>query len=359
MHKLLQRQLKKTGAVVDKKFLDLVDQAYRDADTDRELLERSLEISSQEMRELYDELQKSSQQKIKKSEERLVQLMNALHDQYFWYSYDLNFKLVDISDSVTDILGYTPQELVGKNFRHFHMEDPVNEGSLELTHKILQKGEVHSAIVATRHKNGSVRYLEVNAHPLFDEEEKIYGAEGLTKDITQQYFLQKELDYLSNHDQLTGLLNRHSLYNQLEYIIKDAKRNRHEFSLFYIDLDNFKLVNDSLGHDEGDRLLKNFAKVLQKHIRTNDLFARIGGDEFVIVFTNTDENIKQTLADKILQSIQNKIAKKYKKFNLSASIGIATYPKNGVTAEDLLKSADRAMYSIKHSGKNSYAESSI
>jgi len=357
MHKLLQRQLKKTGAVVDKKFLDLVDQAYQDTDADRELLERSLEISSQEMRELYSDLQKSLQQKIKKSEERLIKLMNALHDQYFWYNYDLNFKVIYVSDSITNILGYTLQELVGKNIRSINTDDPINKDSLERTQKIIQKGEVHSAIVAVRHKDGSVRYLDVDSHPLFDEEEEIYGAEGLAKDITQQYLLQKELDYISNHDQLTGLLNRHSLYNQLEYIVKDAKRNRREFSLFYIDLDNFKLVNDSLGHNEGDRLLKNFAKVLQKHIRTNDLFARIGGDEFVIVFTNTDKNMKQTLAAKILQSIQNKIAKKYKKFNLSASIGIATYPKNGVTAEDLLKSADRAMYSIKHSGKNSYAES--
>lgn len=165
--------------------------------------------------------------------------------------------------------------------------------------------------------------------------------------------MRKKLDYLSNHDALTGLLNRHALYIQLEYLIKDAKRHQAPFALFYIDLDNFKAVNDTLGHEEGDILLVKFAKLLQSHARTNDLIARIGGDEFILIYTDIDKQKTHTLAKKLLESINSEIAAHYKEQNLSASIGVSCYPKDATTTRELLKSADGAMYAVKNSGKNS------
>lgn len=165
--------------------------------------------------------------------------------------------------------------------------------------------------------------------------------------------MRKKLDYLSNHDPLTGLLNRHALYIQLEYLIKDAQRHKTPFALFYIDLDNFKAVNDTLGHEEGDILLVKFAKLLRSHARGNDLIARIGGDEFILIYTDIDKQKTQALAKKLLESINSEVASHYKAQKLSASIGVSCYPKNATTAKELLKSADSAMYAIKKSGKNS------
>ena len=355
MHKLLQRQLKKSGAVVDEKFLALVNQAYIDADEDRELLERSLEISSQEMRELYEKLQKSTQEKIKQSEDKLNRLLYELRTQYFLYSYDTDFIITDVSASIEDILGYTPNEMIGTNFSKYYTDDAINKVSLDLAKKAIQGKETNSRIVSVQHKNGDIRYLEIDSYPLYDKNTQVSGVEGLAKDITQQFLLQQKLDYLSNHDSLTGLSNRHSLYNQLEYLIKDAKRHQQSFALFYIDLDNFKAINDILGHDEGDKLLQEFAHLLKAHARANDIVARIGGDEFILVYTDINEQTRDTLAQKLLESINSEITPKYKKYNLSASIGIATYPQDGTSMHQLLKSADSAMYKVKHSSKNSFA----
>ncbi len=355
MHKLLQRQLKKSGAVVDEKFLALVNQAYIDADEDRELLERSLEISSQEMRELYEKLQKNAKEKIKQSEDRLKRLLYELRTQYFLYSYNTNFIITDVSDSIEDILGYTPKEVIGTNFSKYYTTEEINKFSLNLAKKTIEGEETNSRIVSIYSKDGKVHYLEVDSYPLHDKNGHVIGAEGLAKDITQQFLLQQKLDYLSNHDSLTGLSNRHSLYNQLDYLIKDAKRHQQSFALFYIDLDNFKAINDILGHDEGDKLLQEFAHLLKAHARANDIVARIGGDEFILVYTDINEQTRDTLAQKLLESINSEITPKYKKYNLSASIGIATYPQDGTSMHQLLKSADSAMYKVKHSSKNSFA----
>jgi len=355
MHKLLERQLKKSHAIVDESFLALVNQAYIDADEDRKLLERSLEISSEEMRELYEKLKKSAQEKIKKSEDRLSRLLYELRTQYFLYSYDTNFIITNVSDSVENILGYTPQEIIGTNFAKYYTDEEINTISLELAKRTIEGEETNSRTVSLYSKDKKIHYLEVDSYPLHDEAGDVIGAEGLAKDITQQFLLQKKLDFLSNNDALTGIANRHSLYNQLEYLIKDAKRHKQSFAVFYIDLDNFKSINDSLGHDEGDKLLQKFASLLKTHARANDIVARIGGDEFILVYTDVNEETKNKLAQKLLENIKSEIIPQYKKYNLSASIGIASYPQDGSDVQTLLKNADSAMYKIKHSGKNSFA----
>jgi diguanylate cyclase (GGDEF)-like protein/PAS domain S-box-containing protein len=355
MHKLLKRQLKKTGAVVDEKFLALVDQAYKDADADRKLLEHSLEISSKEMRELYEKLKESSRRKLKESQERYERLVHELREQYFFYAYDKDFNFTYISDSVTDILGYSKEEVLGECFVKFYTDDKMNKISLEASDKQRRGEKALSSIVSVYHKSGAVHYLEIDSYPVIDDNGEFIEAEGIAKDITVQYNTQKELDYLSSHDVLTGLTNRYSLNIQLEYIINDSKRNKKNFSLFYIDLDNFKLVNDTFGHNEGDLLLENIAKKLKKHIRENDIFARIGGDEFIIVYTNITEEDKLRLAETLLKSIYDLLTPEQKLLDVSASIGISSYPKDGDNVDMLLKSADSAMYMIKQNGKSGFS----
>jgi len=354
MHKLLERQLKKSGAVVDEKFLELVNQAYIDSDEDRKLLESSLEISSNEMRELYDNLKKTSQIELKKSENRFNRLVHELRHQYFFYTYDKNFIFIYISDSVKDILGYDAKNVIGTNFTNYYTDEDINENSIKLSEQIVQGDKIEPRVVSVYHKNRDICYLEVDSYPVFDEDGQVIEIEGIAKDITEQYTTQQKLAYLSNHDALTGLTNRYSLYNQIEYIINDSKRNKKNFSLFYIDLDNFKLINDTFGHHEGDKLLKDFSNSLKKHLRQNDILARIGGDEFILVYTDINPSSNYKLAQNLLQNIDQEIAQQYKQLHVSVSIGISSYPKDGQTVDELLKSADTAMYTIKQNGKNNF-----
>ena len=356
MHKLLQRQLKKSGATVDEKFLKLVDEAYKAADEDRELLERSLEISSQEMRELYEQIQKQAAEKVAQSQAKLDRVLFELRFEFFFYSYDKDYVITYLSDGVENALGYLPNELIGRKFTELCTSETLNKETLEFIQEILNGEHPGSRIFSIYHKNGSVVYLEVDSYPLYDNNGKIIGAEGLAKDVTKSYLTQQKLDYLSNHDSLTGLLNRHALYTQLEYLMKDSKRHRESFALFYIDLDNFKAVNDTLGHKEGDALLVKFAQLLQSHARVNDLVARIGEDEFILIYTDVNKQKTQALAQKLIASINSDIVPYYKEQKLSASIGIANhYPKDEIDIQDLLKNADQAMYKAKNSGKNSIA----
>lgn len=166
---------------------------------------------------------------------------------------------------------------------------------------------------------------------------------------------QKELYEVSRKDALSGLANRHALHEYLERRIADAKRNEGEFAFLFLDLDHFKDVNDELGHDIGDELLKNIASVIHSVLRFNDFVARVGGDEFVIVLHQYDSMSDLT---NIIKRIQNRLNMTWTiqthPINITSSIGIAFYPKDGNDFISLMKNADIAMYEAKHKGRNQF-----
>ena len=165
----------------------------------------------------------------------------------------------------------------------------------------------------------------------------------------------EELYRLSRTDTLSGVANRNSLQERMEVILAHAKRINQEFALLFLDLDHFKSINDSLGHDIGDELLKNVASTIKEAIRIDDVVARIGGDEFVIVLTNYKD--ERELID-IIQRIQSRLMKplsiKGYSINVSSSVGVAIYPKDGESLLELMKHADVAMYEAKALGRRRY-----
>lgn len=354
MHSLLKRQLKKTGATVEKKFLDLINQAYYDADKDRELLEQSLDVSSLEMRELYDELEKNSKKRLKESQDKYDKLVYELRDHYFFYSYSHKYELTYLSDSIYNILGYTHKEIINTYLTDYLSDDKVNTNAIKSVNKLLSGEQQAPKIISLIHKTGSLKYLEITSYPFFDENHKVLEVQGIARDITKEHEAQKRLYHLSNHDSLTGITNRHSLYNQLDFIIADSKRNHKAFALLYIDLDEFKNVNDTFGHEIGDLLLKEVTARIKKEIRQNDIFARVGGDEFIVVLTDVASSFVSKIAKIILDTLKADFILNNKKINISVSIGIATYPENGEDINTLLKNADSAMYKVKNSGKNNF-----
>jgi len=166
---------------------------------------------------------------------------------------------------------------------------------------------------------------------------------------------QRDLYKLSTKDTLTGLYNRLSLYDKIAELISKNKRETKHFSVLFIDLDNFKDINDLMGHDTGDEILKHIAKIILKSVRENDFVARIGGDEFVVLLSDFENNLQIVeVAQRILDKISKPIINNMETFYLSASIGIVLYPKNGNTATELIKNADIAMYKAKKLGKNQF-----
>jgi len=353
MHHLLKRQLKKTGAIVDESFLKLVNQAYKDADEDRNLLEHSLDISSKEMKELYEQLQKTTQDKLRRSEERYDKMTKALKEHYFFYAHNTQGIIIYVSDSIEDILGYSVKEF-SKHYSTYLTNDEINIHVEELTKKAIDGEQQEPYIVSIYHKDHSLYYLEISEFPVFDKEGNVIEIEGIARDITSQYLTQEKLDYISQHDALTGILNRLSLYNKLEFIIADSKRKHGHFAVLFLDLDNFKEINDSLGHHLGDLLLKESVARIKALIRDNDIFARIGGDEFIIILTGIHQEYISQIVKKILHSIELPFILEKNTINISASIGISVYPQDASTLQLLLKYADQAMYRTKELGRNSF-----
>lgn len=174
------------------------------------------------------------------------------------------------------------------------------------------------------------------------------------RDISEHKRLERHLSYLAHHDSLTGLANRELLNDRLSHCILALQRSDRKAAIFMLDLDRFKLVNDTLGHDAGDKLLVEVSKRLRGTVREADTVSRTGGDEFVIVAENIDNAGASHLARKILSQIAPPFIIDGRYFNVSCSIGIALYPRDGSTSEELFKHADAAMYSAKQAGRNYY-----
>jgi diguanylate cyclase (GGDEF)-like protein len=216
---------------------------------------------------------------------------------------------------------------------------------------------------------GELMYLEVYKAPFYDEDGKIIGTVGAGRDITKlkknqtdlQRSLQKldehreKLEYQANHDVLTDLPNRVLFLDRLNQSINLAKRDTQEIALLFIDLDNFKDINDSLGHNVGDKILVQFAKRINKKVETTDTFSRLGGDEFCVVLNDIEsiDFVSDFIAE-IMDTSKEPFTIENNTLHIGMSIGIAIYPHDGVTYNALLRNADSAMYKAKDSGRNRY-----
>ncbi|MCP3901699.1 MAG: GGDEF domain-containing protein [Desulfobacteraceae bacterium] len=177
----------------------------------------------------------------------------------------------------------------------------------------------------------------------------------IAKAIVRRRLYQIELYRSANYDKLTSLPNRSMFMDQLNHVLKQSIRYERKFALLFIDLDGFKAVNDTLGHDAGDDVLIEVAKRLKGCVRDSDIVARLGGDEFTIIFTKINSlNDAKSGAEKIIKNLSDPLIIKGHDTQIGASIGISTYPENGSDIELLLKKADDAMYGVKKEGKNNY-----
>ena len=202
-------------------------------------------------------------------------------------------------------------------------------------------------------KDGKELYFSINKFIINKDNKDYIG--GIYSDITAQKKVQERLNKLAHYDTLTSLPNRTMFHNSLNAMISKANRNKTKLALMFIDLDNFKTINDTLGHDYGDLLLQEVAKRLKGVLRTEDMVSRLGGDEFTVILDDIkDVSYPSIVAKKIIDTLSTPIKLKDEIGYIGASVGISIFPNDTSDIEKLIKNADLAMYKAKHDGKNVY-----
>lgn len=198
------------------------------------------------------------------------------------------------------------------------------------------------------------RWILDIATPIIYEDGTVRRINGQILDITDRKKLEDQLKQLAYTDDLTDLANRSYLDRHMKKALSRAKRHNHNLTIMFIDLDDFKVVNDTMGHDAGDLLLKEVVNRLKNAIREEDLIARIGGDEFIIVFEDIEKDEIENIAGRILDTIALPYEIHEKEATISLSIGISMFPDDGEEKDALIECADKAMYFAKNTGKNNY-----
>lgn len=256
-----------------------------------------------------------------------------------------------------EMLGYKDDELINDlaSFTdNIHPED--RKHLLEFVEIFIESEDIYyEQHFKMRTKLGRYIPIMARAKKLLDEDNKPVRLTGTHVDMTEITKAQEKLKFQAEHDSLTGLPNRTLFLDRLNQSIKHAQRHKEKVAVLFMDLDHFKEVNDSLGHDVGDELLKRVSNLVQDVIRVNDTVARIGGDEFTVMIERFEnEDIITDITQKIMHTLKAPHQFKEHSFYTSFSIGVAIYPDDGHNAEELLKNSDTAMYKAKSTGRNKY-----
>ncbi len=308
---------------------------------------------------------KLAEQALLESERRWKDIVDFLPDATFVI--DKDAKVIAWNHAMEDMTGIPKQDMMGKNNYEYAIpfygerrpilidlalifEDTHAE---KYDHLWLQGDTLFGETIATHLPSGQA-YLSATASLLRDPDGEVIAVIESIRDITEQKTAQEQIQHLAHFDSLTGLPNRLLLADRAKQLINWAQRNDSSFSLMFLDLDHFKNINDTLGHEIGDMLLIEVAKRLSFILRDQDTVSRIGGDEFIILLPDTEDDHVAHVAQKIIHIIS--LPYQIEGFDLTTtpSIGIAVYPADGDNWEFLYKHADIAMYRVKNDGRNAY-----
>jgi diguanylate cyclase (GGDEF)-like protein/PAS domain S-box-containing protein len=253
------------------------------------------------------------------------------------------------------LYGWTAKEMLGRSVEELLYRDP--KPLREATATVMEKGEWRGEIVEL-HKNGTELIVEGNWTLVRDEHGKPRAIFAIKTDITRRKAAEREIQQLAFYDPLTHLPNRRLLLDRLQRALVACARGTHCGALFFIDLDNFKILNDSLGHDKGDMLLQQVAQRLVSCVRADDTVARLGGDEFVVMLEGLSATVAEaeqqakTVGEKILAAFTPPFELDEHEHRCTPSVGVTLFTGGGASVEELLKQADLAMYEAKSAGRN-------
>lgn len=267
---------------------------------------------------------------------------------------DKDEKIIAVNKAFETISGYRQSELIDKKPNIFKSGNHdiffYKQMWQELNQRGFWKGKIYD-----KRKDGKVVPIWLNITQVRDNKNEITKYIAVHTNLEEIIKNQEKADYLAYHDSLTTLPNRAKLETDLKYVLNFIKRNELNLFLLFIDLDRFKIINDTLGHDIGDELLKIISKRLKNILRETDIVARMGGDEFIVALDSArNKKAAGYVCESILSIIKEPIIIGKNTLNVSASIGVAMYPNDGKDITSLIKNADTAMYHAKKLGKNTY-----
>ena len=290
-------------------------------------------------------LQWQAERAIRDSEERMRKFAEATNEGIMFHR---NGVITDANQALQRLVGYSHDELVGRQILEF-----IPKVYQKTVSNYTEAGREDPYETAVIHKNGREIPVEVvgKTMPLKGD---VYRLAVLT-DISARKAAQERLEFMALHDTLTQLPNRLYLMDRLNNILAMARRRQGSVAILFIDLDNFKTVNDSLGHHAGDVLLCQVANHLKVAVREADVVSRLGGDEFLVVLTDiVTRSDAGVLATHLIKTVNAAVTIGGHQASVSMSIGISVFPEDGETADDLIRHADAAMYHAKDSGRSNY-----
>ncbi len=267
---------------------------------------------------------------------------------------DASGDIVAVNQSFTKITGYQESEVLGKNPRVLKSERQDPGFYEKMWQSLLEKGS-WTGEIWNRRANGEAYPEILSISSICDANGEVTNYVAVFHDITDMKLNEELIKHQAYHDALTGLPNRFLAQDRLTMALTNAKRKKNQVAVFYMDLDNFKHVNDTLGHPVGDVLLQQVAERLLSMVREEDTVARLGGDEFQIIGGHiSSENEVINLANRLLQGISSPFLIETHQLSVTLSIGVAIYPQDGTDADTLIKNADAALYQAKLQGKNKF-----
>jgi diguanylate cyclase (GGDEF)-like protein/PAS domain S-box-containing protein len=267
--------------------------------------------------------------------------------------WDRRHRITAWNPAAEAIFGFPLYEALGKSVPTLLASEEERKNVEDMCRELVESSEGNKTTLANCTRAGGTIHCEWYNTPLADGAGEVIGFASLVQDITERLNTERTIHYMAHHDALTGLPNRRLMQDRLNQAIMAARRKQRHVAVLFLDLDRFKVVNDTLGHDTGDFILKDVGRRLLTCVREVDTVSREGGDEFVVILPDLERpEHARVVADKILKELARPVEIGGQEIHITPSIGISHYPNDATDVQQLLKHADNAMYQAKDAGRN-------
>lgn len=291
-----------------------------------------------------------AEDRLRTSEERFKDFAETAADWFFETDAALRYSFV--SERFQQISGWRSDEIIGLTQRDLLRDSIEDPEKLERHYLELEERRPFQVDLLSAGKDGDLHVFHYAGKPIFDSRGQFLGYRGAGRDVTQAYQLSKQLSYQATHDALTGLLNRRAFEERLERVLATARESGSTHALCYLDLDQFKVINDTCGHMAGDELLRQLGRMLPGYIRKRDTLARLGGDEFGVLMEHCSLEQAERVAQSLCQAIEGyQYVWEDRTFRVGCSIGVVPISEASMSAQMVMSSADTACYAAKDKGR--------
>lgn len=293
--------------------------------------------------------------------DQFINLVQNIPSTIYQCLLDEHWTVVFLSDHIYELSGYPLSDYMNNYVRSY--ASIIHPDDVQMVANAVQEAVAHKEPFTIEyriiHASGEIRYVYERGRATFYEDQ-VSHLDGVITDITDKKIREKEISHLAFYDPLTHLPNRRLLIDRLNQVQLSSQRNKRFAAIMFVDLDSFKELNDTFGHDYGDILLQQVAERLSSIVREEDTVARLGGDEFIVLLKDLSDNMDEAteevinIADKLMHILNTPYTLKAIEYKCTSSIGITFIQGNEYDQDELIKQADRAMYDAKKSGRNTY-----